>query len=132
MGMGMADPMQCQCLGSSNPGTDIEIQPIEAEESCFTNSECPITHACINSVCQNPCHDLLCPAGKVCRVRKHKAVCTCTRSSCEGEISICLNDRGCPGNRACRNFQCVDPCLDTECPSNIPCLVAQHTAICKI
>ena len=77
---------------------------------------------------QNPCHDSLCPADKACRVLEHKAVCMCT-AACEA--SICLKDRGCPANQACRNFQCVDPCLEAECPGNTPCLVEDHTAICK-
>ena len=57
-----------------------------------------------------------------------KAVCMCT-AQCEA--SICLKDRGCPANQACRNFQCVDPCADAECPGNTPCLVEDHKAICK-
>ena len=50
-----------------------------------------------------------------------------------GCIAIgCRTDPECPLDRACRNRDCINPCLtDNPCGSNAECLVSQHLAQCR-
>ena len=50
-----------------------------------------------------------------------------------GCIAIgCRTDPDCPLDRACRNRDCINPCLtDNPCGSNAECLVSQHLAQCR-
>ncbi|KAF0298054.1 Neurogenic locus notch 3 [Amphibalanus amphitrite] len=50
---------------------------------------------------------------------------------CQSSVSLCLNDRGCSDNLACRSYQCIDPCEGFNCPQDRPCYVEDHKPVCK-
>ena len=45
-------------------------------------------------------------------------------------LDECQVDRDCPLDKACKNQECVNPCLTTSCGSRALCEVDFHTAIC--
>lgn len=97
---------------------------------CHSDSECASNLACIQGRCQSPCSLSLCPANKTCAVLNHLPVCLCIED-CHPSVSICLRDNGCPPHLACFNFKCIDPCGNTTCPQNAPCIVEDHKPVCK-
>jgi hypothetical protein len=110
---------------------ELTCAPDNAE--CTQDSQCASNMACIKGECRNPCNipnSLTCPDGKICEVLDHKQICICVED-CFPSVSICLRDTGCPSNLACRNFQCVDPCINAGCSSDVPCYVEEHKPICK-
>ncbi|KAL1140438.1 hypothetical protein AAG570_000370 [Ranatra chinensis] len=102
----------------------------EGAARCLNDAQCPTHLACKGGRCLNPCSENLCSENRTCSVVDHLPVCLCTRD-CSPSITICLRDNGCPVNRACRNYLCIDPCQNTTCPSDAPCTVEDHKAICK-
>lgn len=110
---------------------ELTCAPINVE--CIRNDQCASNMACIKNECRNPCTepDLApCPEGKTCEVLDHKRICICVED-CYPSVSICLRDSGCPANLACRNFKCVDPCVNASCTTDAPCYVEEHKPICK-
>lgn len=116
--------------------------------TCRKDFDCPANAACINGKCQNPCiiargsgnnssvigggnhNKLLCPKDKNCEVLDHRPICVCLRN-CSPSLSICLRDNGCSANLACRNYRCIDPCIEASCPADAPCYVEEHKPVCK-
>lgn len=98
---------------------------------CREDDDCSANLACISGKCQNPCQlQNPCPTNKRCDTVNHKPICVCSKD-CTSSISLCLNDRGCSDNLACRSYQCVDPCRGFNCPQDRPCYVEDHKPICK-
>lgn len=48
---------------------------------CKINPHCPTNKACLNGVCQNPCHMVRCTKNESCIVKDHGAVCLCDDSA---------------------------------------------------
>lgn len=42
----------------------------------------------------------------------------------------CQSNQECPDNKACINYQCVNPCIG-KCASNAICEPKAHLAVCK-
>lgn len=104
-------------------------------KECRQDDDCESNMACLSGSCKNPCVEnnrrlSLCPQNKTCIVDNHKPVCICL-GDCTPTISICLRDRGCPEGLACRDYQCVNPCIATSCAEDSPCYVEDHKPICK-
>lgn len=102
---------------------------------CHRDDECASNKGCIEGRCVNPCAENArrgrpCPSDKQCQVVDRKAVCVCMKD-CHPSLSICLRDTGCPSDKACRNYQCVNPCDQATCAANSPCYVEDHKPICK-
>lgn len=51
-------------------------QPPNCRPECVINTDCPSTHACINSKCRDPCPGS-CGANAECRIISHTVSCTC-------------------------------------------------------
>ena len=99
---------------------------------CKSDSECPLTQACINRECQDPCPFEQCGQNAECSVRNHKAKCTCLPQHKGNPYVICtpyecLIDPDCHTTKACRNEKCVDPC---DCAENADCSPRNHRGIC--
>lgn len=47
------------------------------QPECLTNSECPLTKACMNTKCVNPCVGACSSVNAECYVVSHKAMCSC-------------------------------------------------------
>ncbi|CAG0885574.1 unnamed protein product [Cyprideis torosa] len=84
----------------------------------------------------NPCGvNAQCAPGKD-NQGNDRAVCTCPegyigdplRSCTRGE---CITNNECPDNRACVNYNCVDPCATKGCGINAQCLSTRHAAVCS-
>ena len=102
---------------------------------CRLDDDCESNMACLSGRCKNPCVETPqrtspCPQNKTCTVENHKPVCICLED-CTPTLSICLRDRGCPEGLACRDYQCVNPCLTASCAEDSPCYVEDHKPICK-
>ena len=99
---------------------------------CKSDSECPLTQACINRECQNPCPYEQCGINADCSVKNHKPKCTC-RTGFKGNPYDncrqyeCLSDPECATSLTCRNEKCVDPC---ECAQHAECTPRNHRGVC--
>lgn len=120
----------CQCKNKLVINSAGELTCPGGANLCTSDEACPLHLACINSICQSPCHSQSCQPGKACHVLNHKPICMCDKE-CESSVSICLKDRGCPRDQGCINFKCQNPCEGLSCPGNTPCVVENHKAVCK-
>lgn len=123
----------CSC----KPGFegDPEIQCYEI--GCYGNSDCAMTHACKNGRCSPVCGPSNEPCGKsaICRGINHQPQCLCPpglrgnpNTQC---IAIgCLSNDNCPGNLACINEKCEDPCGVNPCVDPASCVVEKHLPTC--
>jgi len=99
---------------------------------CKHDSECPLTQACINRECQNPCSFEQCGLNAECSVRNHRARCTCLPGHKGNPYENCrqyecLTDSDCSTTLTCRKEKCVDPC---DCAQNADCQPRNHRGIC--
>ena len=124
---------------------------------CEVDQECPNNRACIEQQCLDPC-SVYDPCGKnaECQTTDHRPVCRCP-SGWAGDphyecfqcrflgISLelrlyltsiwifsdeCQVNPDCPLDKACKNNECVNPCLTTICGTRALCEVDFHTAVC--
>ena len=99
---------------------------------CKRDDECPLTQACIQRECQDPCPYEECGIKAFCTVNSHRARCQCPPGH-KGSPYIeckpyeCLTDPECHTTLACRNEKCVDPC---DCAANADCEARNHRGIC--
>ena len=101
---------------------------------CKSDSECPLTQACINRDCVDPCPLERCGINAICNAKNHRAVCSCPpgyRPDPDPHIKCkqyeCLTDPECPTTLACRDEKCVDPC---KCARYADCSARNHRGIC--
>ena len=99
---------------------------------CKSDSECPLTQACISRECQNPCNFEQCGVNAECSVRNHRPKCTCLPGHKGNPYDRCrqyecLTDPECATTLTCRNEKCVDPCA---CARNAVCDARNHRGIC--
>ena len=100
---------------------------------CKSDSECPLTQACISRECQNPCNFEQCGVNAECSVRNHRPKCTCLPGHKGNPYDRCrqyecLTDPECATTLTCRNEKCVDPC---DCALNADCTAINHRGICE-
>ena len=100
---------------------------------CKSDDECPLTQACIDRECQNPCPYEQCGINAECSVRNHKPKCTCLPQHIGNPYDRCrrpecLTDPDCSTTLTCRNEKCVDPC---DCAQNADCTPRNHRGICN-
>lgn len=105
---------------------------------CQSNDDCSNDKTCYNNECINPC--VLgdpCAVNAECFGLNHQTACRCL-SGYRGspfercERIECSSDFECPGDRACLNHHCINPCeQDSPCAPNAICFVRNHAATCK-
>lgn len=129
--------MLCTCppgYVSSGGGLCRPALPI-AEAACEIDNDCTTNHACITSVCQNPCE---CGPNADCQIREHKPVCACrpgflgdARTGCY-EI-ICQSDSQCSDDETCINNRCIPACSAEPniCGQSAECYGVFHRASCR-
>ncbi len=105
---------------------------------CRSDTDCPSDKTCMRRNCINPC--LVrnpCAYNAECYAQNHKAQCRCPagyvgdpRKACE--LPGCRSDDQCPNPLACRNRECVDPCLlNNPCARSAQCVSKDHRANCR-
>lgn len=101
---------------------------------CRSDSDCPITEACVNRDCTDPCLYTQCGQNAVCKSDyNHKARCVCLDNYKGDPFTKCIRpectrDDDCPFNLACQNEKCRDPC---DCAPGAQCRVTNHQALCR-
>lgn len=128
----------CEPGFTGNP----EIGCIRLE--CQADSNCPLTKACINHKCEDPCIvTAKCGFNEVCSVFNHRSECSCDvgfvqdyDKGCVIYEEGCRYDEDCPSQTACIRNECVNPCNATEpCGVNSICRVLDtlpvRTMICE-
>ena len=100
---------------------------------CKSDSECPLTQACIDRECQDPCPFERCGLNAECNTRNHRPKCTCLPGHIGNPYDRCrkpecLTDSDCHTTLSCRNEKCVDPC---DCAQNADCTPRNHRGICN-
>jgi hypothetical protein len=115
-----------------NTGFEGDPYQICEEPGCKSDDECPLTQACIQRECQDPCPFEQCGRKATCTTRGHRARCQCPPGH-KGSPYVecipyeCLNDPQCHDTLVCRNEKCVDPC---NCAANADCEAKGHRGIC--
>ena len=120
-------------FGSFSGVDSIRIYPFSLLAGCKSDSECPLTQACIDRECQNPCPFERCGVNAECSVRNHRPKCTCLPAHIGNPYDRCrkpecLVDPDCSTTLTCRNEKCVDPC---DCARNADCTPRNHRGICN-
>ncbi|XP_028157244.1 uncharacterized protein LOC114350564 isoform X7 [Ostrinia furnacalis] len=127
---------QCSCpSGYSGVATRQCVPPAEDKTvGCKANSECPLSQACVNGACANPC---ACGTNAECSVIRHHPVCYCA-SGFSGNPYIgcrkvgCSSDSECSDSDTCYNGACVNPCvIDAPCAISAECYGKSHRANCR-
>ena len=100
---------------------------------CRRDSECPLTEACFDRSCQDPCLYENCGLNAICTPKSHRAICTCIPNHKGNPYDQCrpyecLVDPDCPDTQHCFNERCEDPC---KCARNADCTARGHRGICK-
>jgi hypothetical protein len=71
-------------------------------------------------------------------VKNHKATCSCPPGMTGDPYSLCVpiqqrecqHDAECPDNKACIDYQCLDPCiLNDPCGKNAECETRAHRPV---
>lgn len=82
---------------------------------------------------RNPCVPSPCGPNSQCRVVGTTPACSCLPNylgrspNCRPE---CVINAECPGNLACQNERCADPCPGS-CGIHATCMVVKHTPVCS-
>lgn len=102
---------------------------------CVIDNNCTANHACVNSLCKNPCE---CGPNTDCRIKDHKPVCACRqgfigdpRTGCYE--TTCRTDNQCADDESCMNNRCIPVCaIDANiCGRSAECYGTEHRASCR-
>uniref|UniRef100_A0A0K2TAS5 Putative LOC101893139 [Musca domestica] n=1 Tax=Lepeophtheirus salmonis TaxID=72036 RepID=A0A0K2TAS5_LEPSM len=135
--------MTCSCRegysGKGDEKCELITEPIVV--GCSNDRDCSTSLACRNTECVNPCaKDRPCAQTARCEVNRHKSHCTCPPGMTGDPYSICViiedheceQDSDCNGNKACVEYECIDPCIkDKPCGRNAICKTIDHRPVCK-
>ncbi|GBP10655.1 hypothetical protein EVAR_101375_1, partial [Eumeta japonica] len=118
----------------------------ECRPECYGDSDCPAGRpACFYGICKNTCDADLCepnPCGTnaICipghdNTGRERPVCNCLPGHTGNPLTHCsrgecLSNSECPDNKACINYQCVNPCIG-KCGSGAECEPKAHLSVCK-
>lgn len=129
--------MLCTCPPGyvSNGGGICRPTTTVADAVCETDNNCTSNHACVTSVCKNPCE---CGPNTDCQIKDHKPVCAC-RSGFLGDARIgcyeiiCRSDLQCSDDETCVNNRCIPACYiePNICGESAECYGADHRASCR-
>jgi hypothetical protein len=100
---------------------------------CMTFFGLIIEPPVVDVVSRNPCIPSICGPNSICKAIGETPVCSCLTGyigrppNCRPECTI---NADCPGNLACQNERCKNPC-PASCGVNADCSVSQHSPICS-
>lgn len=102
---------------------------------CESDTNCSSNHACITSICKNPCS---CGPNTDCQIKNHKPVCACRRGYIGDAYTgcyeiLCRSDLQCADDQSCINNRCVPACsLSSDiCGQSAECYGIDHQASCR-
>lgn len=87
----------------------------------------------VEVISENPCVPSPCGPNSQCRVVGNTPACSCLPNyigrapNCRPECTI---NAECPGNLACQNERCKDPCPGS-CGPSATCVVIKHAPVCE-
>ncbi|XP_058800730.1 neurogenic locus notch homolog protein 3-like isoform X2 [Phymastichus coffea] len=121
----------CSCLpgfvGSAIAG---------CRHECETDYECGEHRNCVGFRCEDPCQTA-CGSGANCKVRAHRAVCTCPEGWLGNALSRCYPEcqshSECPAAKpACYYQKCANPCqAENVCGVHANCELRGFTPVCS-
>jgi hypothetical protein len=124
----------CTCKQGYDGNPEIECTKV----GCRSDDDCSGQHSCVNRQCVPVCAGDRSSCGEkaTCYGANHRAICQCPpglignpRISCI--LVGCRSNTECPGNRACINNKCEDPCASTNpCDTPAECKVFNHAVEC--
>ena len=99
---------------------------------CRSDDECPLTEACYDRECSDPCLYQECGTNAICTARIHRAFCHCREGTKGNPYESCrpyecLIDSDCHDTLKCENEKCVDPCA---CAQFADCSPRNHRGVC--
>ena len=99
---------------------------------CRSDDECPLTEACYDRECSDPCLYQECGSNAICTARLHRAFCHCREGTKGNPYESCrpyecLIDSDCHDTLKCENEKCVDPCA---CAKFADCTPRNHRGVC--
>ncbi|XP_014091876.1 adhesive plaque matrix protein 2 [Bactrocera oleae] len=109
----------CSCPRDMTGDPFVRCRPFTKEDLCEPNP-CGTNALCI------PGHD---------NTGRERPVCNCLPGYTGNPLTHCsrgecLSNNECPDNKACINYQCVNPCIG-KCASGATCEPKAHLAVCK-
>ncbi|CAH1100710.1 unnamed protein product [Psylliodes chrysocephalus] len=111
----------CSCL-PSYIGSPPSCRP-----ECTISSECPLTKACINQKCGDPCPGS-CGLNTKCEVRNHSPICICTLGYTGDPFTRCYPTP--PPPPAPIITEPIEPCYPSPCGPNSECRSVSQQAVC--
>eukprot|EP00096_Caligus_rogercresseyi_P003584 TRINITY_DN1682_c0_g1_i1.p1 TRINITY_DN1682_c0_g1~~TRINITY_DN1682_c0_g1_i1.p1 ORF type:complete len:844 (-),score=166.73 TRINITY_DN1682_c0_g1_i1:574-3105(-) len=143
----------CRCPQGyvGDPHIACSLDPCSDRDACGLNTECEASGT--RSICRcrsgysgspygrsgcrsDPCSAVdICGLNAECRNQGDRPVCECLPNH-KGDPYTqcfrgdCVSNSECSTNQACKDYVCVDPCLDS-CSPNADCQVQNHVAICR-
>lgn len=85
----------------------------------------------------DPCIPSPCGPNAICQKRGNTVVCTCPPDLLGDPTSVsgcrpeCVLSSDCPGDKACINTKCVNPCSRSVCGFGADCTVINHSPLCS-
>merc|ERR1712228_189632 len=122
-------------------GTTEICQGVKCVPGCRSSSDCPITQACDNNQCIDPCTIAQCGVNAICITQNHKPFCSCPPgmtgdplASCDMPMKSCKNNLQCGAGSLCSDGICASKCVssDQDCLPNEVCKSGVCKRICSI
>lgn len=98
--------------------------PPTCRPECITSSECPLSQACINQKCIDPCPGT-CGLSAICQVVNHNPICSCPVKMTGDPFTRCIPIVEQPV------IQPTDPCIPTPCGPHSQCQVVNDSPSCS-
>lgn len=124
------------CIGACGSNAECRVVSHSAMCVCPQGFEGdPFTQCIIRTAIEilSPCTPSPCGPNAVCKEQNKVGSCTCNEgyfgNPYEGCRPECVTNSDCPGNRACINNKCQDPCPGT-CGINAECTTINHSPTC--
>ncbi|KAK7075251.1 hypothetical protein SK128_022665 [Halocaridina rubra] len=111
----IVDRAVCYCIPGYSGNPDLGCKP-----ECTINSDCPLSKACVNIKCVDPCIGI-CGTQAQCSVVSHNPLCSCPDDYTGDPLIACRPKPTAP----------LDPCNPDPCGINANCDVSNNRAVCK-
>ena len=118
------------------------LTQIPFADECLVDNDCPVSKACKNKNCVDPCLSTICGDRALCKVEFHSAICYCP-SGLQGNAHISCIEVGCRSNDDCgdrekcdylpgsnQRKECQPLCTRSPCAQDATCSASNHREIC--